>query len=98
MSKTEPMVAHTAIREDGTTYEVQVPKRLIRRFKRLCTSMAALIEEFREHAPDGSLYLQEDSPHLLVGPSHLGTFGEPSCQKNILVTGKHWPWSGGGAW
>lgn len=96
-SKSEKMVVHTVTREDGSTYEVQVPARLTKRFKQLCTSMKRLLVEVQKYAPEGSLYLQEDSPHLMVGLSHVGHRDE-ACQENVLVSGADWPRSGGGGW
>ena len=99
MSTNEPVIRHTATREDGSQYEVAVPKRLTRRFERLCKQMAQLLEEIQEHCPEANLYLEgEGYPHLLVGPSHTGRFRPYQCQENILVSGVGWPQSGGGGW
>lgn len=95
----EPTVTHLVTRENGTTYEVQVPRRLVYRFKRLCVTMATLLDELSEYAPESGLYLQEGTPHLMLGPTHIRTsYRYTSCQGNSLVSGMDWPRSGGGGW
>jgi hypothetical protein len=90
----------TVTREDGSTYEVEVPLKLINRFERLCTQMAALLNEVQEHAPEASLYLEgEGHPNLMGGPTHGGSRLNPrALHENVITRGDTWPRSGGGGW
>lgn len=86
----EPMITHTVTRDDGSTYEVQVPKRLIQRFKRICKSMAAFLDEITEHAPEAGLYLEgSGNPTLMAGSTHIGP-NASQCKENVLADGATW--------
>ena len=87
----------TVTKDDGSTYEVAVPKDFRRRFRKVCRDMRKLLDEFREHAPEGSLYLQEDTPHLMAGLSHIGN-DKRATPSNVYEDGDIWPYSGGGGW
>lgn len=89
----------TVTREDGSTYIVHVPKALLRAFEKECEKMRKLLEMVQKHAPEAGLYLQEDTPHLMCGPTHgvRGTWTF-ALQENVIATGVNWPRSGGGGW
>ena len=94
----EPLQVFTVTHEDGSTSEIGVPPRLIRKFERICADMAALLKDWSLHAPEGGLYLEgAGNPHLMVGPSHIG-LKATSVRDNVATTGEDWCGASGGGW
>lgn len=68
---------------------------LMRRFRRACKELNAIVKEAQKVYPGANLYLAEDQLNLLRGPSHDAR--HQACQENVLDS--VWlPGAGGGDW
>lgn len=83
--------------EDAHVRGVKVSIAHLERFARLCEEMRALLLEIQQDVPAAGLYLQESTPHLMLGPTHIGP-RRAACPGNSAVSGAEWPRSGGGGW
>lgn len=68
-----------------------------RRFRTLVRGLNALLVDVRSDWPEANYYLQEDSLHILSGPSHEGGARAVAQEHRELIseTLRH---SGGGGW
>lgn len=56
-----------------------------KRFKRLNTALAKLLDEVREYFPDANYYTPNDAMALLLGSSHSAEDGQPPQQELIAA-------------
>jgi len=56
-----------------------------KRFKRLNTALAKLIDEVREYFPDANYYTPNDGMVLLLGSSHAVDDGQPPQQELVAA-------------
>ena len=79
-----------AIDEGQTAKELldSVDPNYAKRFKRLNTALAKLLDEVRESFPDANYYSPNDGMALLLGQSHSDEHGEPP-QKELQAIFSH---------
>ena len=75
----------------------EVPPALRRRFLRLVAALNRLREDVAKIHPEARYYLANDMMHLMSGPSHDDTPGEPERQDRIIESSLLHR-SGGGDW
>jgi len=73
-----------------------LPKHL-KRFRKACSELNAVMRRIQEYEPDANYYLQEDRLLLLVGPSH-DDYRDGSPLRENEVDGVRLVGSSGGAW
>ncbi|HEM7081246.1 hypothetical protein [Acinetobacter baumannii] len=56
-----------------------------KRFKRLNTALAKLLDEVREYFPDANYYSPNDGMVLLLGSSHADKDGQPPQQELVAA-------------
>lgn len=56
-----------------------------KRFKRLNTNLAKLLDEVREYFPDANYYTPNDAMVLLLGSSHAVENGQPPQQELVAA-------------
>ncbi|WP_462150536.1 hypothetical protein [Acinetobacter baumannii] len=56
-----------------------------KRFKRLNTALAKLLDEVREYFPNAEYYCPSDAMVLLIGSSHADKDGQPHQQELIAA-------------
>ncbi|MCO9048782.1 hypothetical protein [Acinetobacter sp. UC24323] len=56
-----------------------------KRFMRLNTALAKLLDEVREYFPDANYYSPNDGMALLLGDSHASRHGEPSQKELVAI-------------
>ncbi|MFV5573265.1 hypothetical protein VXQ42_05120 [Acinetobacter baumannii] len=57
-----------------------------KRFKRLNTALAKLLDEVREYFPDANYYSPNDGMVLLLGNSHAKKHDQPAQQELVAAT------------
>ncbi|WP_151711498.1 MULTISPECIES: hypothetical protein [Acinetobacter] len=98
------LVDYLALGEKGANdllYELN--PNLEKRFEKACKDLAKIVDEVRVKYPDANIYVQEDTPLLLLGDSHskhtsINNGGESQRQmeacKSLALVGK----IDGGGW
>jgi len=84
----------TITRDDGSTYELEIPDHLIKEFHRASEQMRRFLVKWKAAVPEGFLYLAVDNPTLMAGPSHIG-HSAGACHENEVATGRAWIADGG---
>jgi hypothetical protein len=75
----------------------EISQATIRKFKRACAMLNAVVREARETCPGANLYLAEDQMNLMRGPSHDDGYNPYALHENV-VCGVHIVGAGGGDW
>lgn len=61
---------------------------LIRRFKRLDSTLIKLLSDVREHFSDAQYYTASGGFHLMLGSSHGSGYNQPPQKELIALDGK----------
>lgn len=68
---TNELVEYLALGEkDANDLLYELNPKLEKRFKKACKELAKIVDEIRVQYPDANIYVQEDTPILLLGNSH----------------------------
>lgn len=87
---TEQLIEYLASGEkDASELLDDINPRLKGRFLRACKNLAKIVDEVRGEYPDAFIYVQEDTPMLMLGNSHILKTGEPlyeleACCSHVL--------------
>lgn len=68
---TNELVEYLALGEkDANDLLYELNPKLEKRFQKACKELAKIVDEIRVQYPDANIYVQEDTPLLLLGHSH----------------------------
>lgn len=68
---TKELIDYLALGEkDANDLLYELNPKLEKRFAKACKDLAKIVDEVRVKYPDANIYVQEDTPLLLLGDSH----------------------------
>lgn len=92
------MSQRTIETDDGNVEVEEIRLEDVRAFLSHARALARLVARMRCYSPHAQLYMQEDSLHLMIGPSHVsGGWNEKPVREHSIES-VHIPFSGGGGW